>query len=137
MKHDLFWIPGPWKGRLAVSTRPRGGDWLEDEIAGWRSAGLDVIVSLLEQDEAEQLGLENEGALAKSKELEFLSFPIPDRGVPSSTTEAVRFLRELNCALARGKNAAIHCRQGIGRSEWSRRQHSCLLAPEPAKPLTW
>ena len=43
MNPDLFWIPGPWRGRLAVATRPRGGDWLEDEVNGWRRAGLDVV----------------------------------------------------------------------------------------------
>jgi len=52
MNPDLFWIPGPWRGRLAVATRPRGGDWLADEAAGWRRAGLDVVVSLLENEEA-------------------------------------------------------------------------------------
>jgi hypothetical protein len=51
MNPDLFWIPGPWRGRLAVVMRPRGGDRLEDEADAWRRAGLDVIVSLLEKDE--------------------------------------------------------------------------------------
>lgn len=60
MKPDLFWIPGPWRGRLAVATRPRGGDWLEDEAAGWRRAGIDVVVSLLEEHEAGQLDLHGE-----------------------------------------------------------------------------
>jgi protein-tyrosine phosphatase len=116
MKPDLFWIPGPWPGRLAVSTRPRGGDWLEDESAGWRGAGLDVVVSLLEPDEAAQLGLENEGSVAESSGLRFIAYPIPDRGVPSSTPEALAFLRELIAELAAGRNVAIHCRQGVGRS---------------------
>src|SRR5215472_3508891 len=57
MKPDLFWIPGPWRGRLAVATRPRGGDWLEDELRSWREAGVDLSVSLLEPDEAAQLDL--------------------------------------------------------------------------------
>lgn len=116
MKPDLFWIPSPWRGRLAVSSRPRGGDWLDDEATGWRAAGLDVIVSLLEKDEAAQLGLENEGAVAESRGLEFLAFPIPDRGVPASVTEALKFLHELAAGLAAGKNVAVHCRQSIGRS---------------------
>ncbi len=50
MTPDLFSIPGHWAGRLAIVTRPRGGDWLEDETAGWQQVGLDVIVSLLEAD---------------------------------------------------------------------------------------
>jgi protein-tyrosine phosphatase len=116
MKPDLFWIPGPWRGRLAVSTRPRGGDWLEDEVIGWRNAGLDVVVSLLESDEATQLELENERALSEYRGLRFVSFPIPDRGVPSSIEDAAKLLLDLTSALAMGQNVAVHCRQGVGRS---------------------
>lgn len=116
MKPDLFWIPGPWQGRLAVATRPRGGDWLEDEVAGWRDAGLEAIVSLLETDEAAQLGLEDERQVTESNGLQFLSFPIPDRGVPGSTADALKFVTDLTGALGAGKNVAIHCRQGVGRS---------------------
>ena len=53
MTPDLFWIVGPWRGRLAIAARPRGGDWLEDEITGWRLAGIDIVVSLLESHEAD------------------------------------------------------------------------------------
>ena len=116
MKPKLFWIPGPWRGRLAVATRPRGGGWLEDEISGWRKAGLDVVVSLLEEDEAEQLELSDEGAVAKSNGVRFVSFPIPDRGVPASTREALQLFSTIATALEEGKNVAVHCRQGIGRS---------------------
>lgn len=116
MKPELFWIPGPWSGRLAVATRPRGGDWLEDEISGWRKAGLDVVVSLLEEDETEQLELSDEGAVAKSNGVRFVSFPIPDRGVPASTREALQLFSTIATALEKGKNVAVHCRQGIGRS---------------------
>ena len=31
--------------------RPRGGDWLEDEIQAWRRSGVGVVVSLLTPDE--------------------------------------------------------------------------------------
>src|ERR1700693_5787458 len=37
MTPELIWIPGPWAGRLAMSNRARGGDWLDDEVRGWRS----------------------------------------------------------------------------------------------------
>ena len=116
MKPDLFWIPGPWRGRLAVVTRPRGGDWLEDEVSGWREAGLDVVVSLLEEDEAAQLELGHEGDVAESKRVQFIWFPIPDRGVPASTRDALSLLSSIAAALDEGKNVAVHCRQGIGRS---------------------
>jgi protein-tyrosine phosphatase len=116
MKPKLFWIPGPWRGRLAVATRPRGGDWLEDEVSGWRKAGLEVVVSLLEENEAAQFELGHEGAVAESRGVRFISFPIPDRGVPASTREALSLFSTIAAALEEGKNVAVHCRQGIGRS---------------------
>ncbi|HEV8415640.1 MAG TPA: dual specificity protein phosphatase family protein [Bryobacteraceae bacterium] len=116
MKPKLFWIPGPWRGKLAVASRPRGGDWLEDEIQGWRKAGLDVVVSLLEEDEAAQFELAHEGEVAESKGVGFISFPIPDREVPASTQEALSLFSTVAAALEEGKNIAVHCRQGIGRS---------------------
>ena len=30
-------------GKLALAARPRGDDWLEDEIAGWRREGVDTV----------------------------------------------------------------------------------------------
>jgi protein-tyrosine phosphatase len=116
MKPDLFWIPGPWRGRLSISTRPRGGDWLESEVAGWRDEGLNAIVSLLESDEAAELGLENERSVTESYGLQFLSLPIPDLGVPNSTGDALKAVSELVTMLAEGRNVAVHCRQGVGRS---------------------
>jgi protein-tyrosine phosphatase len=116
MNPDLFWIPGPWRGKLAVATRPRGGDWLEDEASGWRQAGLNLIVSLLESEEAAHLDLVQEADVAKSKGINFISFPIPDRGVPASMRAALSLLRKIADALDEGKNVAVHCRQGIGRS---------------------
>jgi len=78
MKPDIFWIPGPWRGRLAIVARPRGGDWLDDE--------------------------------------RFVSFPIPDRGTPASTRDALALITTVASDLENGKNVAVHCRQGVGRS---------------------
>src|SRR6266849_5622931 len=116
MKPDFFWIPGPWRGRLAVAARPRGGDWLEDEVSGWRRAGIDVIVSLLEEDEATQLDLVDEAKAAEANGIRFISFPIPDRGVPASAPAAASPIAAISDALDKGNNVAVHCRQGIGRS---------------------
>jgi hypothetical protein len=74
-----FPIPGPWRGRLAVIPRPRGGDWLEDEAKAWRRNGIDLVVSLLENEEAEQLDLLAERRAAESNGIQFIPFPIPDR----------------------------------------------------------
>jgi protein-tyrosine phosphatase len=116
MNPDIFWIPGPWRGRLAIVTRPRGGDWLDDEASGWRQAGVDVVISLLESDEAAQLNLLDEPRAAEANGIRFISFPIRDRGVPTSATAAASLMADIAAALEQGKNVAVHCRQGIGRS---------------------
>ena len=116
MNPDLFWIASPWLGRLAITTRPRGGDWLEDEASGWRRAGIDVVVSLLEAGEADQLGLDDERKAAEANGIRFISFPIPDRGVPVSMSAAMSLMAALASTLDEGKNVVVHCRQGIGRS---------------------
>src|ERR1035438_4799942 len=109
---NLFWIPGPWRGRLAIAARPRGGDWLEDEASGWRRPGIDVIVSLLEEDEVTELDLVDEAKAAGANGIRFISFPIPDRGVPASASAAVSLIAAILDTLERGE----HCRQGVGRS---------------------
>lgn len=116
MKTEVYWVPGPWRGRLGIVPRPRGGDWLQDEVRSWRDAGLNLVASLLTSDEESELGLQQEKALARLEGLEFRAFPIPDYGVPSSRAEFARFLGGLESALESGKNVGIHCRQGIGRS---------------------
>jgi len=116
MKTDAPWIEGPWRGRLAILPRPRGGDWLEDEIRAWRSAGADVIVSLLTSDEVDDLDLTQEARLCQANGIEFLSFPIVDRGVPASQRATLDLVKKLERLVTRGRSVAIHCRQGIGRS---------------------
>jgi len=112
----LYWIDSPGKGRIAISARPRGGDWLEDEVKGLQEAGVDVLVSLLTPEEVKDLELEKESSFSRAHGMEFLSLPIADRGTPRSQSEAERFVQNLHNDLAKGRAVAIHCRQGIGRS---------------------
>lgn len=116
MTTEIYWIPGPWQGRLAVVMRPRGGDWLEDEVAAWRRAGIDAVVSMLEPEEASQLGLASEGEAAAQQGIRFLALPTPDRDVPGSMAEVQALFHEVTGELAAGRSVAVHCRQGIGRS---------------------
>lgn len=113
---QMFWVDGPWPGRLAISSRPRGGDWLAEEVRGWRGAGIDLVLSLLSREEEEELGLIDEGRLAAEHGIRFVSFPIADRGVPASLEATVTLLGDLRNTLEAGKKVVVHCRQGIGRS---------------------
>jgi protein-tyrosine phosphatase len=99
-----------------IGPRPRGGDWLADEVAAWRKAGVDVVVSLLTPEENAEFDITGERAACLAAGTDFVSFPIPDRGVPASRAAALDLLRPLGGDLAGGKTVAVHCRQGIGRS---------------------
>jgi protein-tyrosine phosphatase len=116
MNPRLYWINGPWPGKLAISARPRGGDWLEDEIAGWRRSGVDAIVSLLTPQENKDLQLSEESAFSQARGLQFVALPVEDRGVPASWDEASHAVAKVSEMLRQGRNVAVHCRQGIGRS---------------------
>jgi protein-tyrosine phosphatase len=129
---ELYWVDGPWSGKLAVAARPRGGDWLKDEIAAWHRARINSVVSLLTPDEEQSLDLNDEARIAKAAGFDFISFPIPDRQVPASQAAMAGVLEKINAALASGKNAVIHCRQGIGRSGLVA---ACLLITRGSDPV--
>ena len=116
MSKDVHWIEGPWKGRLAIVQRPRGGDWLEDEVRRWKQSGLQVVVSLLVPDEDVHFQLEREKAVCEANAMRFVSYPIADRGVPQSPDATVSLVQELERELEGGKSVGVHCRQSIGRS---------------------
>jgi protein-tyrosine phosphatase len=126
-------VDGPWPGRLALAVRPRGGDWLEDEIASWRRDGINVVLSLPTPEEEHDLDLKTERREAKAQGIEFLSFPIPDREVPNSKTEMTSALEKLDGALSSGKSVVVHCRQGIGRTGLIA---ACLLVSRGLTPET-
>ena len=75
MKTDVYWIAGPWSGQLAIAPRPRGGDWLEDEIRSWREIGLDMVVSLLTSSEIMEFELDQEARWCRKAVLNFVPFP--------------------------------------------------------------
>lgn len=116
MAESVYWIDGPWAGRLAIVARPRGGEWLIDEIHRWRQAGIDVVVSLLTYDEIAELNLQKERQRMEEAGLDFFAFPIADRSIPSSMWEIRRLVEQLHRSLVKGKNIGIHCRQSVGRS---------------------
>lgn len=116
MSTRFYWIDGPWAGKLALSARPRGGDWLKGEIDDWRRAGINSVLSLLTPQEELDLDLRDEVTETRKLGLEFTSFPIPDRQVPPSQAKLGEVLDKLNKTLSAGRNVLVHCRQGIGRA---------------------
>jgi len=116
MNSELYPIGGSWRGKLFLSSRPRGGDWLEDEVLGWRRNGVDTVVSLLTNEEEQELDLLEEESEVRKHNLAFASYPIPDRGIPSDASSFFEFLEAIQRDLQQGRNVLVHCRQGIGRT---------------------
>jgi protein-tyrosine phosphatase len=126
-----FWIDISGDKRVAIVPRPRGNDWLEDELRAIKAAGVDILVSMLTPEEQTELGLTEEAALSAATGLKFLSYPINDRETPDSTSSFRAFIAKLRHELASGKTVATHCRASIGRASVAL---ACLLCDEGLTP---
>ena len=113
---EIYWIRTSGPGRLAVMPRPRGGDWLEDELRSLRNGGVDILVSMLTREEETDLEIEEEGPVAQRLGLEFVSHPILDRNIPGNPDATWALARRLADQFKTGRKIAVHCRMGIGRS---------------------
>lgn len=116
MRSEFYPVEGPWPGKLWMAARPRGGDWLQDEMLRWHREGVEDVLSLLTPGEEHDLGIENEAEAARAVGLAFHTFPIADRDVPASESAFARAVDTLDSALKAGRTVVVHCRQGIGRS---------------------
>jgi protein-tyrosine phosphatase len=113
---DVFWIESTPPVGLAVVLCPREGESLKNDLAQFREAGVDVVVSLLDPNEAVWLGLKDEGRLAEVAGMQFLSYPILDAHVPANVATFRAFVAGLADRLRAGERIGVHCRGSIGRS---------------------
>jgi protein-tyrosine phosphatase len=116
MRPDIYKIELIGSGFLAVMAKPISGEWIEDEFSSIANEGILQIVSLLETHEEIEVGLVNEKVITEKNGMEFLSYPIKDRGLPNSIEEFSRLTKRLYHQIAGGKNTVVHCRAGIGRT---------------------
>ena len=126
-----FWVETGNQIRLAIVPRPRGGDWLDDEIARLKKDGVDILISMLPSVEADELGLATEAKACEAVGIIFKSFPIVDRETPASITAFIAFIEGLQADLHVGRSVAVHCRASIGRSSLLL---ASLLCAEGFKP---
>ena len=117
MYTKIYWIEKFDNGAaVGIMPRPRGDDWLEDEIRRFELNGVNAIVSLLESQEIAELGLKSEETLCQKYNVNFINHPIPDRGLPKDQLSVQRLIDGLRSSLDQGQRIVIHCRMGIGRS---------------------
>ncbi|MFE3248372.1 tyrosine protein phosphatase [Streptomyces sp. NPDC059209] len=154
MRPTLFTVDVPGPGRLSTMAKPRGGDWLADEMYGLSAAGVDTLVCALTRPELDELGLGEEDRAAATAGLRFVAIPIPDRAVPDLAV-VLPTLRGLAERLRGGAHVVTHCRFGIGRASllaaallilngvdpdtaWSRlEQARGLPVPDTAEQRAW
>ena len=111
----MYAIDRVGQGRLWTLPAPQGGERLPDQLDALRRAGVNTLVSLLDDREADALGLADEVAEAGRQGIRFVRLPTSDFGAPDAA-DALAVARGVRDALLAGRGVAIHCRAGIGRS---------------------
>jgi protein-tyrosine phosphatase len=116
MKATIYPIQAANPLRIAIVARPRGGDWLCDEIAALLREEVDLLISMLTPEEAQELGLNREPDECGAATISFINIPVPDRSVPYDKDEFLRSVDRIAEQVRQGRSIAVHCRAGIGRS---------------------
>ncbi len=116
MRAPLYSIQGLPTGQVSIMARPRGGDWLIDEIKALRACGVDIVVSLLTCLEVSEFDLAEEAMFCHQQGSSYLSFAIRDRSVPPFSDQTFSLLKQLRASLCEGKPLVFHCRHGLGRA---------------------
>jgi hypothetical protein len=109
----IYIVKKDGNAELGIMSRLRGGDWLEDDLAGIARQGFDVVVSLLEEEEQTELELGSESQECQKAKLEFVNIPIPDRGTPVLDGTILTAVSSLSDRWRSGKPLAMHCRMAM------------------------
>jgi protein-tyrosine phosphatase len=113
----------PAGGRLWGASRPGYPETpasprpVEAGVREWAGVGVEVVVTLMEDDELSRICPGFLDALRR-RGLESLRFPIPDFGAPApDEAEAFCvFVDDARRRLARGQAILAHCNAGLGRT---------------------
>jgi len=116
MQAEMYKVGTMGNGFLAIMACPTLDEGAAASMANISRLGIRQVVSLLEPSEARHLGLDNERLEVKAHSMGFVSFPIPDMGVPSSVDDYAQIVQMLFTQVCAGINTLVHCRAGIGRS---------------------
>lgn len=116
MRDQIHFIEIAAEGRLAIMPRPPGGEELAAALQIIHASGIEVIVSLVEQHEANTLGLTEEGRWFGELGGELLHHPVPDRQAPTNGNAFAALAAQLAGRIRGGTGVGAHCWGGIGRS---------------------
>jgi len=116
MPAQIYKIGTMGDGFVAIMACPSLEEDADASIINIARLGIQQVISLLEPNEARNLGLNGEREQVKAHGMGFMSFPIPDMGLPPSVEEYARLSKKLFNQVNAGVNTLIHCHAGIGRS---------------------
>jgi len=112
----MYKIGSIGEGFVAIMARPSLEVDAVASIINIARLGIQQVVSLLEPGEARNLGLGGEREQVKAHAMGFISFPVPDMGLPPSVEAFAQLSQKLCGQVNAGVNTLIHCQAGIGRS---------------------
>lgn len=115
MQTEIYSVTSVAAGHLYIMPCPNRQRVVQD-LRHLQQLGIHKVVSLLETDEAQRCGLENESDICAAFSMEFAQFPIQDRQVPTHPAQFRQLVNQLYDELCSGKHVAIHCYAGIGRT---------------------
>ena len=116
MQAEMYKVGTIGNGFFAIMARPSIEADAAASVVNIARLGIKLVVSLLEPSEARILGLDNEREQVKAHAMAFVSFPIPDMGLPPSVRKFAGLSRMLFKQVDGGVNTLVHCHAGIGRS---------------------
>jgi protein-tyrosine phosphatase len=138
---------GPSLGRIGITFRPGkydpfgwSGAWHRDlasDLDVIRNWGAAAVVTLLEPQEMELLGVENLGEQVRRRNMLWFHLPIIDVSIPDQQFERSWNVagEELRSMLRRGVDVVVHCRGGLGRAGTIAARLLVELGCQPAKAI--
>ena len=108
----IYWIKMPDVGRIAVMPRP-----MLDQFDALKQAGVDVVVSLLQPEEAARLGLGSEDQFCHAAGMHFLHLPVLDHSSPKTVPPVEAMSKDIRRHLAARKGVAFTPRAGGAEEE--------------------
>ena len=112
----LIELPFSLPGKIYRSPMPFSRFDKQDVWTSFIEEEIGLVVILTEQQEYLVYSGKDLPAFYRSKGIEVLHIPVPDFSVPKDMEEWQEGLEAVVSAAKNGKNVAVHCLAGIGRT---------------------
>ena len=119
MTHPFDSLPLPSGGAFVFTPCPgTRGEALPDALNRLKDTGASTLVTLLSNEELDQLGVSDLGTVATDLGLHWAQLPIEDDCAPEAPFEQAFTIQgdALLQRLTAGETLVIHCRGGTGRT---------------------